>query len=178
MAEYPEIQVEVQNELDRVVGRGRQIQLDDRSDLPFTNATMLEVMRMTTIGPFGVPKYTIRDTNVGGFDIDKDTVVLFNLNAVSFDKELWGDPDKFRPTRFINDKNELDVSASKRITIFGAGRRRCPGEKLARINLFIFFSTLMQNLSVMKPQRTEYDLRPVIGLVYQPKDFKVIVTER
>lgn len=42
-----------------------------------------------------------------GYTIPKDTQVLVNLNSVLRSPEVWGDPDKFRPERFIGEDGKL-----------------------------------------------------------------------
>jgi len=144
----------------------------------YVEATITEVFRVVSIVPFAVPKSATRDTQVGGYDIAKDTVVLFNLHSICYEKEFWGDPETFRPERFITDDGKLDQASCSRVLTFGIGRRRCVGELFAKMELFILFSTLMQRCEFRKPASIEYDLTPVPGLVYSPKEFLVVVKER
>ena len=51
----PEEQLLVQQEMDRVVGRGRLPSLNDRPNLPRTEAFLMEVMRRATAVPLGTP---------------------------------------------------------------------------------------------------------------------------
>ena len=61
---------------------------------------------------------------------------------------------------------------------FNLGRRRCVGKAFARLQVFVVFSTLMQRCQFVNPRDVVYDLDPVPGQVYSPKDFLVIVKER
>lgn len=178
MANYPDEQRRVHVEIDEVIGNGRIIQLEDREKLVYTDAVIQEVMRITSVVPFALPKCTIKDTSVNGFDIDKDTVVFFNLYSISHDKDFWGDPESFRPSRLITEDNRLNMEKCARILPFGLGRRRCVGEIFAKNETFIIFATVMQRCFISKPEDTMFDLRPVPGLVYSPKEFKVMVEER
>ncbi|XP_053380077.1 cytochrome P450 1A1-like [Mercenaria mercenaria] len=178
MSMYPEVQKRVQREIDDVVGSGRRIELVDKSRLTYTEATILEVMRMTTIVPFALPKLTIKDTTLGGYNIDKGTVVFFNLHSVSYDKEFWGDPQTFRPERLIDENNKLNTEKCNHILPFGLGRRRCVGEFLARMELFLLFTNVIRKCKFSKPAGESYDMEPDPGLVYSPKPFRVLVEER
>ena len=62
MAEYPEVQTKVQSEIDRKIGRKRVPTIDDRGTLPYTEATLYEVIRYNTISPISVPHATTKDT--------------------------------------------------------------------------------------------------------------------
>jgi 26-hydroxylase len=53
MLHHPEASRQVQEELDQVVGRKRLPRLEDRPYLPYTEATILEVLRISSVVPLG-----------------------------------------------------------------------------------------------------------------------------
>ena len=67
---YPEVQAKVQTEIDHIVG-SRKVSLDDKSNLPYTNAVLQESLRMATITPMAVPHFTTEDLEVRGYIIPK-----------------------------------------------------------------------------------------------------------
>ncbi|WAR07452.1 CP1A1-like protein [Mya arenaria] len=150
----------------------------DRAYLPYTEATIHEVLRKSSIVPFALPHFTIADTKLCGFDIDKGTVVFLNLHSVSYEKDFWGDPDVFRPERFLTKQNTLDSSKCQHVLSFGLGRRRCIGEPLVRQEIFLLFATLMQRHRLSIPYPGDVDLSPVPSLVYGPTTCKMRVHER
>ena len=178
MVAFPEVQRKVQRELDEVIGCGRNVDLSDKTKLCYTEATIMEVHRVTSAVPFSTPHYTIKDTKLHGFDIDKDTVILTNLHSVHMDKLFWDDPDKFQPERLITDSNELDIEKCNRIIPFGLGKRRCLGERLAKMELFLLFANLMYRCSFSKADAGPVDLTQVRGLVYKTKPMKIVVHAR
>ena len=178
MVAFPEVQKNVQNELDEIVGCGRNVDLNDRSKLYYTEATILETHRITSSVPFSVPHYTIKDTKLNGYDIDKNTVVLTNLHAVHMDKDFWQDPDEFRPARFLISSTEMDADKCNHVIPFGLGRRRCLGEKLAKLEVFLLFSNLMHRCSFIKADTGPVDLTQKRGLVYKAKPMKITVHSR
>ncbi|XP_047100351.1 probable cytochrome P450 304a1 [Schistocerca piceifrons] len=146
MVHHPEVRKRVQEELDAVVGRGRLPTLDDRPNLPYTEATIREVMRIRTLTPISIPHKAMEDTTLQGYSVPKGTVVITCLYSMHMDGDLWGDPKTFRPERFLDGDGKL---SKKDFTLpFGAGKRLCAGETFARQNLFLTFSTLMQNFSI------------------------------
>ena len=178
MIAYPEVQRQVQREIDEVIGTSRNVDISDRSKLPFTNATIYEVMRMSDIVPLVLPHSVMRDTVLNGYQIGKGTVAMMNFNSVHFDKSFWGDPEEFRPSRFIDDNNELDKTKLKHIGVFGLGHRRCIGEHFAKMEILLLFTTLMQRCCFRKPKEDMLDFEPLRELLYRPKPFRAIVTKR
>lgn len=178
MAKFPDIQHRVQSEIDKVVGKQRAVTLSDRPKLLFAQATILETLRLCSILPFTLPHYTVKDTKLNGYDIDMGTVVFVNLASINLDESLWEEPLTFKPERHLDENNELSKRSQRIVAAFGFGRRRCVGEFLAKIELFLIFATLMQKCTFIKPDTDSLDTEPVETLSNNPKHFKVLVKER
>ncbi|NXJ49541.1 CP2J2 protein, partial [Spizaetus tyrannus] len=175
MAMYPEIQARVQAEIDAVIGQVRQPALEDRSNMPYTNAVIHEVQRKSNIIPFNVPRLTAKDTVLDGFHIPKGTVLLTNLTSVMFDKNEWETPDAFNPEHFLKDgqfwKRESFVP-------FSIGKRACLGEVLARAELFLIFTALLQKFTFQAPPDTTLGLRFKLGITMAPQPYKICAVPR
>jgi cytochrome P450 len=76
---HPDVQLKAQEELDKVIGRGRLPDLEDRESLPYTSALLKEVLRWQPVVPLGVPHGAIVDDEYKGMRIPKGSVV--NPNA-------------------------------------------------------------------------------------------------
>uniref|UniRef100_A0A1Q3FRW9 Putative cytochrome p450 n=1 Tax=Culex tarsalis TaxID=7177 RepID=A0A1Q3FRW9_CULTA len=142
----PRVAAKVQQEIDTVVGRGRLPTLDDRCQMPYTEATLREELRIDTLVPSGVAHVALEDTTLRGFNIPKDTVLMIALDAIHHQEDIWGDPNNFRPERFLDDGG-LSLAKDRSIP-FGAGKRLCAGETFARNSMFLMFSALMQNFNI------------------------------
>uniref|UniRef100_A0A665UG03 Uncharacterized protein n=1 Tax=Echeneis naucrates TaxID=173247 RepID=A0A665UG03_ECHNA len=173
MAKYPKIQDQVQDELSRVIG-SRQVQLADRKNLPFTDAVVHETQRLANIAPMALPHKTSQDVTFQGHFIKKGTTVYPLLTSVLLDETEWERPQSFYPAHFLdNDGNFVKRDA---FLPFSAGRRACLGEGLARMELFIFFSTLLQHFRFTPPpgvSEDELDLTPRYGLTLTPTPHKL-----
>ncbi|XP_077408810.1 cytochrome P450 2K1-like isoform X1 [Vanacampus margaritifer] len=168
MAKYPDIQDKVHEELRRVIG-DRQVRVEDRKNLPFTDAVIHETQRLANIAPMAIPHRTSRDVTFRGFRIKKDTTVYVLLTSVLHDESEWEKPHSFHPDHFL-DKDGKFVKSDAFVP-FSAGRRVCPGESLARMELFIFFVTLLQRFRLRPPPGVSedgLDLTPRVGFTLSP----------
>ncbi|KAM9792781.1 LOW QUALITY PROTEIN: cytochrome P450 2U1 [Neosynchiropus ocellatus] len=107
MVLHPDVQDQVQAEIDKVVGKDRPLSLTDRGSLPYTEATIMEVQRMAVAVPLGIPHMASKKTDLRGYVIPQGTVVLPNLWSVHRDPTVWDDPDSFNPTRFLDAEGKL-----------------------------------------------------------------------
>jgi cytochrome P450 len=115
----------------------------------------------------------MQDTKLCGYDIPESTLVFPGLYALHFDKETWGDPDNFRPERFL-ENGKLSLKADKSLP-FGAGRRLCAGETFSRNTMFLCLTAILQNFN-LKPSLAQNGKFPGLnetgcGLARTPNDF-------
>ncbi|XP_023253268.1 cytochrome P450 2K1-like [Seriola lalandi dorsalis] len=173
MAKYPKIQDQVQEELSRVIG-SRQVQVEDRKNLPFTDAVIHETQRLANISPMSLPHKTSQDITFQGYFIKKGTTVYPLLTSVLYDESEWEKPYSFYPAHFL-DKDGKFVKRDAFLP-FSAGRRICLGESLARMELFIFFTSLLQHFRFTPPpglSEDELDLTAHMGLSLSPSPHKL-----
>ncbi|XP_067157424.1 cytochrome P450 2J2-like [Apteryx mantelli] len=175
MAKYPEIQAHVQAEIDAVVGQSRQPALEDRASMPYTNAVIHEVQRISNIIPVGAPRLTTRDTMLGGFLVPKGTVLMLNFTSVLFDKKEWETPDAFNPEHFLKDGQFWRREA---FLPFSLGKRACLGEQLARMELFLFFTALLQKFTFQPPPDEALSFRWSLGITRQPQAYRIRAVPR
>jgi cytochrome P450 len=142
MANHPEIQKKVHDELDFVV-KGRTPNLDDESKLPYLNAVLKEVMRIISIAG-ALCRETMEDINFKDYLLPKGTVILILIHTMANDPQTWKDPHVFRPERFLEEEQEVAIRGGEmpknrdflKMTPFGIGKRACAGYQLARKELF------------------------------------------
>ncbi|KAK8744997.1 hypothetical protein OTU49_000395 [Cherax quadricarinatus] len=173
----PHVMGKIQQELDNVVGNVRLPSMNDRTKLVYTDATQTEVFRYRGSAPLTVPHKALRDTKLQGFRIPAGTVVMNNLYSVHMDPGYWGDPETFRPERFINPDGSF--RKDERVIPFGKGRRSCLGESLARMTTFLLFSSLMQHFTFsLDPAIPVTNTDGKMGFTLAPPDFRVFAKAR
>ncbi|KAM9302109.1 vitamin D 25-hydroxylase [Gastrophryne carolinensis] len=176
MALYPNIQGQVQKEMDSVAGPNRSPTLEDRSLMPYTEAVLHEVLRFCNIVPLGIFHATSRDTVVRGYSIPAGTTVITNLYSVHFDEKYWSNPEIFCPERFL-DANGL-FTKKEAFVPFSLGRRHCLGEQLAKMELFLFFTALLQRFHLHFPHGSVPNLKPKLGMTLQPYPYLICAERR
>ena len=174
---HPDIQSKLQQELDDNVGPERLPGLMDQASTPYTMAFIDEVHRMASLVPLAVQHWTNKDVKVGNFTIPKDSIVVPNIWEVHHDKETWGDPETFRPERFLSAEGKF--VKNERVMPFSLGARRCPGESLAKAELYLFLSALIQGFTFEpSPGCQPPSLNYQYGFTLIPEAFKVAITPR
>uniref|UniRef100_A0A8I5TC37 Cytochrome P450 n=1 Tax=Pongo abelii TaxID=9601 RepID=A0A8I5TC37_PONAB len=139
----------VQQEIDDVIGQVRRPEMGDQARMPYTTAVIHEVQRFGDIVPLGVTHMTSRDIEVQGFRIPKGTTLFTNLSSVLKDEAVWEKPFRFHPEHFLDAQGHFVKPEA--FLPFSAGRRTCLGEPLARMELFLFFTCLLQRFSFSVP---------------------------
>ncbi|XP_072549612.1 cytochrome P450 2K1-like [Salminus brasiliensis] len=178
MAKYPQIQEQVQEEIDRVIG-DRQPVMEDRKNLPYTDAVIHETQRLANIVPMSLPHVTSCNVHFNGFFIKKGTCVMPLLTSVLLDESEWENPHTFNPAHFL----DADGHFVKRDAFipFSAGRRVCLGESLARMELFLFFTSLLQHFRFTPPPgvtEDQLDLTSAVGFILSPSQHELCAVPR
>ena len=154
LVNFPKFQEDIQRELDEVVG-GRSPSLNDRVNLPIIQATIMETLRVGNVAPLALPHLTLTDTTLCGYRVPKDTIVFADVESVHLDPKCWENPTVFNPYRHIDEDGKL-ITNQGNFYPFGAGRRVCAGEPLAKVELFLFLSSILQKFTFI----AEHDSRP------------------
>ncbi|KAJ8247368.1 hypothetical protein GJAV_G00245590 [Gymnothorax javanicus] len=174
---HPDVQERCQKEIDEVLGKEEQASFEDRHRMPYTQATIHEVQRVANTIPLNVFHFSSKDTQVMGYNIPKNTVIIPNLTTVLNEENHWKFPHDFNPSNFLNDEGEF-VKPEAFIP-FSAGPRICPGEGLARMELFLIIVTLLRRFKFVWPEKAgvrDYTLD--FGFTQTPKPFKMDVRLR
>ena len=180
MANRPEAQAKIAEELDRVIGRDRLPTGDDRAQLPYTFACVAESMRYRTIAPLAIPHRTTQETVVAGYRIPANTQVLGSIYSVHHDERFWDSPDEFIPERFLP---QADGSPSAALTSlaympFGIGIRRCTGDHFAVTAFWLHAVRILHRLRFETPDGAPLSEEEVWGLSIAPKPYALKATRR
>ncbi|KIK71103.1 hypothetical protein GYMLUDRAFT_33229 [Collybiopsis luxurians FD-317 M1] len=144
-----DVQRKAQKELDRL---NRLPVFSDRDQLPYIDCICYELLRWNPVTPLGLARVVPEDDEYMGYSIPKGTTVLPNVWAILHDPNVYPDPLKFDPDRFLNPEenaakgiNEIPDAA------FGFGRRMCPGRWFAYDTIWIAVASILSVYDISKP---------------------------
>ncbi|XP_075125327.1 cytochrome P450 2K1-like [Leptodactylus fuscus] len=175
MMKYPEIQKKVQAEIEKVIGSAEP-QVTHRKEMPYTDAVIHEIQRFGNIVPSNLPHATTQDVKFRGYFLPKDTHVIPLLTSVLYDKDHFVRADEFYPEHFLDSSGNF--VRKEAFMPFSAGKRTCAGENLAKMELFLFFTSLLQNFTFKAPPGETLDLMPAGGFTCAPKPYKICALPR
>ncbi|CAL8123381.1 unnamed protein product [Orchesella dallaii] len=103
LTHHQHVQAKLHEEIDRIVGQNRDPSLFDKPKMPYTEAVIQEILRITSLAPLGLMHELLHDIEFHGYLLPKGLLLIPNMYHVHNDKKIWGDPGNFRPERFLNE---------------------------------------------------------------------------
>lgn len=141
MIANPEVAERTHKEIVDKIGRERLPTMQDKTALHYTQAAIEEVHRKACLVPLGLFHRVTDEITVEGVHMKANSMCAFNVYSIHHDPLLFPEPQRFSPERHLKDGQFVPCPY---LATFGLGKRACLGESLARMELFIFFATLMQ----------------------------------
>lgn len=165
LAENPQYQNRVREEIKTVVGHKQDIEYDDYKQLAFLEKVINETLRLRPGFPF-IIRACAEDTELCSWHIPKGSAVNLNLRAVHMNPEIWGDDvDRFNPHRFDEDK--IAARPLHHFLPFGMGPRVCIGHRFTMMEAMIVIGQFVRQYHFeLEPGQ---NLKPFLKLVWGVK---------
>ncbi|XP_064359164.1 cytochrome P450 2C11-like [Dromaius novaehollandiae] len=178
LLEHPAVAAKVQEEIERAVGRERAPALRDRAALPYTEAVIHEAQRCLDLVPLGFVRTVTQDTQLRGFTIPKGCTIYPVLSSALRDPRQFRNPEAFDPGHFLDEHGAFKKNEA--FLPFSAGKRMCLGESLARTQLFLFLTAILQRFRLRRPPgAAPVDLRPAVsGILNMPQPVELCFCPR
>jgi cytochrome P450 family 110 len=152
-----------------------ELQGVDRADLgalsrlPYLNAVCCETLRIYPVGITTFPRVATSTVEVMGYSLEPGTVVVGSIYLTHHRKEIYPDPDHFKPERFL----ERRFSPFEYLP-FGGGARRCIGMAFAQFEMKLVISRILSSFELALADKSS--VRPVRrGLTAGPSPFRLVV---
>ncbi|XP_052799202.1 cytochrome P450 2J6-like [Mya arenaria] len=158
LQEYPDLQNKCREEIQQACG-GRNVRWTDRGTLPYTEAFLLEVQRVSNIAEFSLPHTNQVPVTLGGYNIPAHSLIRANLYSANMDQKYWSDPHIFNPDRFLKNGKTFGHPA---FMPFSTGPRICAGESLAKMEMFMITTNLVQRFTFARGDpSTKHNFEPI-----------------
>ena len=163
LAQNPQVEAKLHEELDRVLG-GRPPTVDDLPSLRYTNNVITESLRLYPPA-WGMARVAIEDTKIAGYPIPKGCGVSLAQWVVHRDPRWFEAPLEFRPERWEGDL--LKRLPRFAYFPFGGGPRQCIGNNFAVMEANLLLATLAQQFRIsLVPGR---EIIPAASITLRPK---------
>ena len=161
LIKHPQVAEHIRNEVDRVC-RGSQLSYDLVQNLPYTQAVVMESLRLHPPVPNTFCFAKNDDILPDGTKIPAGSMVLYSMNTINRSQKVWTDPDTFKPDRFLQDQSE---------------RHGCPCEPLCLIQLKMCLAFLLPRYDFIDTENHSGDFHCTL-VMSMKGGFKVNVQKR
>ncbi|RYP15989.1 hypothetical protein DL765_005386 [Monosporascus sp. GIB2] len=149
---YPEALKRATNEVRAQFDGTSLIRYSDcRSTLPFLESFMYETFRYAPITSGFMPRISPKGLELQGHYIPPGTKIAFNLIALNNRTDVWDQPERFIPDRFIDDEE-----GRRNVFAFSYGPRNCIGRNLAWMEIMTILANLLLRYEIALPGDSEY----------------------
>lgn len=140
LAEHPEVRERLLTELRPL--HVESLQAGVLPELPYLDAVLLEVERLYPPLTFAM-RGVLRDFEVSGYAVRRGDNVAYSAYFTGRDPELYPDPLRFWPERFVDQKPRPYAMVG-----FGAGHRPCIGKRFSLLEMRLFIALLFRRFDV------------------------------
>ncbi|KAF5292049.1 hypothetical protein FQR65_LT11315 [Abscondita terminalis] len=173
---YPEIQEKVYEEVIDVLGPDKPVECTDLNKFQYMERVMRETMRMFPVGPM-LPRTITQDIKLETCTVPAGSSVVMVLIAMHWDPEIYPDPFKFDPDRFLPE--EVARRHPYSWLAFSGGPRNCVGPKYAFMAMKALVATVIRKYKFSSEYKRIEDIRLKADLMLKPIDgYKVSIELR
>ncbi|KAL2334966.1 hypothetical protein Fmac_016179 [Flemingia macrophylla] len=159
LLENPHTLEKVMEEIDNHIGKKRWVTESDTNKLVYLQATVKESLRLFPPTPLSALREFREDCTLGGYHVKKGTRLMTNLWKIQTDPEIWLEPLKFKPERFLTTHKNVDVKGRHfELIPFGSGRRICPGISFGLRATHFTLASLLHSFQVSKTSNEPLDM--------------------
>ncbi len=144
------------------VERGSELTVEDAPRLELTRRVVDEALRLHP-SAYITSRSAAHDTEVGGYAIPKGGVLATSFHALHRHPDLWPDPDRFDPDRFLPEA--VKARDPYAYLPFGGGPRSCIGNHFALLEATLGIATVVDRVRL--ESRTDH-VPVTLGITQRP----------
>ncbi|KAF2885100.1 hypothetical protein ILUMI_21103 [Ignelater luminosus] len=173
---FPEIQEKVYEEVICVLGPDRPVQCTDLGKFEYLERVIKETMRLFPVGPI-VARAITEDIQLDNSRIPAGSSVALIIKKLHIDPEIWPNPTKFDPDRFLPE--EVAKRHPYSYLPFSGGPRNCAGIKYAMMNMKALIATVVRKYRFFTEYKKVEDIKLKVDLMLKPVDgYKIAIELR
>ncbi|KFD60367.1 hypothetical protein M514_06421 [Trichuris suis] len=169
LARHPEVQEKLRSEImDYHMNDDEKPSYESVQRMVYLDCVIRETLRLYPLGSWVVSRKCMQTCTTGGITIEKGVYILVDVWSIHYNKDIWGpDADEFVPERFSED--QLRSLHPLAWIPFGAGPRRCVGERFALLELKLTLTRMLRKYRIFLNDQTEVPLELQEGLSNSPR---------
>jgi len=145
LSQHQDIQEKLFQEIQNKIG-DKNPDFDD-INLEYLECFLMENLRLHTPLSLFPTREATTDLDYNGLIIPKGSLLSINFYTIHRNPEIWPDPEKFDPDRFLPDQRK-DRHKFAHVP-FSAGPRQCIGMNISMIEQRLFIIRLLQKFKVL-----------------------------
>lgn len=159
LARNPQCQDQLYTEISAHRAQDGKMSLQELQNLEYFDMMFSETYRHHPLAP-GISRVCTESCTIRGVTFEKGMVVRVMTSPLYEDEKLFPEPDRFYPERFSK-QNKADAHQYSFLP-FGQGPRKCPGQKLAMIQVKIAVINILQKYTLSTCSATEIPLKEAL----------------
>ncbi|XP_076335674.1 cytochrome P450 315a1, mitochondrial-like [Tachypleus tridentatus] len=167
LAKYPECQEKVAEEVNRIIPSREVIQEGHLQQLPYLKAVIKEALRLYPVAPF-LTRILSQDIILNGYKVPAGKLILMSLYTTGRDPRFFPEPSKFKPDRWLRNRDTRDVINTFACLPFGFGTRSCIGRRVAEMQMQFLLAKVIQNFHLV-PANTK-DVGIIMRMITTPSE--------
>jgi cytochrome P450 len=169
---HPDIQARLHNEVDTVLD-GRIADYPDIPKLELTGRIITETLRLNPPA-WLLTRRTTTDTELAGQHLPAGTIVVFSPYVLHHRADLYPDPDRFDPDRWLDDTTAPLPQGA--LTPFGSGARKCIGDVFAMTQVTLALASIATRWQLDPLPRTR--IHPAPRAILAPHSLRMRLRQR
>jgi cytochrome P450 len=172
----PDVQARAREEADRVLGGALIPTLEQSKRLEYTGAVTHETLRLRSAAPLLYLEAN-HDTAVGDVAVPAGAGVVALTRAAGRKPEYFGDPESFRPERWLGGATATLPHEPRMALAFGGGPRICPGRSMALLECAVTVGMVLRSFTVELADPAA-PVRERMAFAMQPEGLRIRFTRR